>query len=153
MSRGFKKDFQAALIDSNTEPERALHDLRERYNLSRSFGVVNQPAKNNFHGAGGNLSQFSCNGAFPGSAVTLTINKVPLPNSNNFTCNRLMEPSVTNSITHLMSLFPHPNPELIRQQLTQQVRFALNLSVPARLSGPLGNSTNAAVTARNSLLG
>ncbi|KAA0199839.1 hypothetical protein FBUS_08824, partial [Fasciolopsis buskii] len=154
MSQGFKKeDVQAALIDSNMEPERALHDLRERYNLSRSFGVVNQPAKNNFHGAGGNLSQFSGNGAFPGSAGTLTTNSVPLPNSNNFTRNRLMGPSVTSASTQLMSLSPHPNPQLIRQQLTQQVRSALNLSVPAPLSGPLGNSTNAGVSAGNSLLG
>ncbi|THD18240.1 hypothetical protein D915_010473 [Fasciola hepatica] len=154
MSQGFKKeDVQAALIDSNMEPERALHELRERYNLSRSFGMVNQPVKNNFHGAGGNLSQFTGNGTFPGSAGTLATNGVPLPNSNNFTRNKLLGPNVTSASTQLMSLSPHPNPQLIRQQLTQQVRSALNLSVPAPLSGPLGNTASSGVSAGNSLLG
>ncbi|VDP76754.1 unnamed protein product [Echinostoma caproni] len=154
MSQGFKKeDVQAALIDSNMEPERALHELRERYNPSRSFGVMNQPLKSNFHGAAGNLSQFSGNSTFPGSAGSLVGGGVQIPNSNNFNRNKLIGPSVTSASTQLMSLSPHPNPQLIRQQLTQQVRSALNLSVPTPLAGPLGNATSAGVSAGNSLLG
>ncbi|KAA0187833.1 hypothetical protein FBUS_10514 [Fasciolopsis buskii] len=52
-----------------------------------------------------------------------------------------------------MSLSPHLDPELIRQQLKQQVRSALNLSEPALLSGPLGNSTNAGAFVGDSPLG
>ncbi|KAF5401717.1 UBA/TS-N domain protein [Paragonimus heterotremus] len=160
MNQGFKKeDVQSALIDCNMEPERALLELRERYN-PYPFSLSGTVA--NFTPTGLNgVSHFqnSSNFVTPGPQHTLAGmsngansvgNSNPLLSTNRtkFTAGSVMTPN------QMMSIGAPPNPQLMRQQITQQVRSALNLSLP----NPLGNGAMSAAhasigAAGNSLLG
>ncbi|CAL8108631.1 unnamed protein product [Calicophoron daubneyi] len=157
MSQGFKKeDAQAALIDCNMEPERALQELRERYNPTRSFNFLSQSSSNGLfqNTAGNGISQFSNN--FSGtphqqttpSNISPTASISGISNLSATPNRKLTGSSLAPSNSQLIPLSGHPNPQLIRQQLTQQVRSALNLSLPNQLTGPLASCTTG-----NSLLG
>ncbi|KER20353.1 hypothetical protein T265_11084 [Opisthorchis viverrini] len=164
MSHGFKKEEALpALIDCNMDPERALHELRERFNNTRS--AINMPSSGaaGFQSGLGNMASpfqntnnFTQSNQHPGSVcapsmLTSSGAGPPLFSGPN---QRAKLPGAQNNSSALpmMTMANHPNPQLIRQQLTQQVRSALNLSLPSNpMNGPIGN--NSVGVAGTSLLG
>ncbi|TGZ72617.1 hypothetical protein CRM22_001990 [Opisthorchis felineus] len=164
ISHGFKKEEALpALIDCNMDPERALHELRERFNNTRS--AINLPSSGaaGFQSGLGNMaSPFQNTNNFtqasqqPGTvcAPSMLTNSGAGPPLFSGPNHRAKLPGAQNSSNALpmMTMTNHPNPQLIRQQLTQQVRSALNLSLPPNaVNGPIGN--NSVGVAGTSLLG
>ncbi|KAF7255831.1 hypothetical protein EG68_07310 [Paragonimus skrjabini miyazakii] len=126
MNQGFKKeDVQSALIDCNMEPERALLELRERYNpypFSLSGTVANYtPTGLNGASHFQNSSNFvtqgpqhTLAGMSNGANSVGSSNPLLSTNRTKFTAGSVMTPN------QMMSIGAPPNPQLMRQQITQQ---------------------------------
>ncbi|CAH8645067.1 unnamed protein product [Dicrocoelium dendriticum] len=147
MSQGFRKeDVHAALIDCNMEPERALHELRERCHLDGcqypgGNGTSQFQPPNSFTALGSQIPSNCVNSTAGPGLVTSIRGTFPVA------------PGTTSSTNQLMSLGPQPNQQLIRQQITQQLRSALNLSLPNSLASNIASNQSSSVTSGNSLLG
>lgn len=148
MSQGFsKEDVQAALIDCNMEPERALHELRERCHFHptgcqhpNGNALSQFPPTNSFVTPGPHMPP-NCANSSPGLGLVTSVRGT------------LSVTAGTNNPPNQLSLGSHPNQQLMRQQITQQLRSALNLSLPNSLAGSLGSNQLSSVTSGNSLLG
>ncbi|CAH8860877.1 unnamed protein product [Trichobilharzia szidati] len=163
MSQGFKKeDAHAALIACNMEPEKALSELRERYSTNRT---MTQPSEiNRNYGVNGASSSSSHTGTRNGPMHQLSndtsLSQLSLSGNNSTPSaqnHRLKQsgPCVTtqsNTNQLLSSMQPVPNSQLMRQQITQQVRSALNLPLPNPLGVQL-NGNSSVGTCGGSLLG
>lgn len=150
VNQGFKKeDVQAALIDCNMDPRRALQKLRDRYGytrplnnltypfgseLVRNFGVTNVANVPNNDG-------FSC--PLQPNLTTVSLGEsqsVSFPPGN-----RIKQVGPTplpglHGSTQLATLSSHPNSHLLRQQITHQGPLTLPLTVPVGV--PTSTSTN-----------
>ncbi|CAH8568461.1 unnamed protein product [Heterobilharzia americana] len=147
MSQGFKKeDAHAALIACNMEPEKALSELRERYSTNRTMNAMTQPLElGRNYGANGVSHTVTRSGPIHQLSNDASLSQFSLSGSNSTASapnHRLKQPGscvTTQSYSNqLLAMQPVPNSQLMRQQITQQVRSALNLSLP----NPLGVQIN-----------
>ncbi|KAH8858361.1 cell wall awa1p [Schistosoma japonicum] len=152
MSQGYKKeDAHAALIACNMEPEKALVELRERYSTNRNMNAITQhPEINRNYGTSNVMHIVTRNGPIQQLSNDLSVSRFApscnnlSPSGQNHRLKQLQQSCVTtqSNTTQLLSIQPVPNSQLMRQQITQQVRSALNLSVPSPLGVQInGNST------------
>ncbi|RTG83141.1 uncharacterized protein DC041_0007671 [Schistosoma bovis] len=151
MSQGFKReDAHAALIASNMEPDKAIVELRERYSTNKAINAMTQPPElNRNYGADSILHVVTRNGPMYQLSNHTSLSQFA-PSGNNSSVSaqnhRLKQSglcvSTQSNTTQLLSMQPIPNSQFMRQQITQQVRSALNLSIPS----PLGVQTNGSAT-------
>ncbi|CAH8610276.1 unnamed protein product [Schistosoma haematobium] len=151
MSQGFKReDAHAALIASNMEPDKAIVELRERYSTNKAINAMTQPLElNRNYGADSILHVVTRNGPMYQLSNHTSLSQFA-PSGNNSSVSaqnhRLKQSglcvSTQSNTTQLLSMQPIPNSQFMRQQITQQVRSALNLSIPS----PLGVQTNGSAT-------
>ncbi|VDP72672.1 unnamed protein product [Schistosoma mattheei] len=151
MSQGFKReDAHAALIASNMEPDKAIVELRERYSTNKAINAMTQPPElNRNYGADSVLHVVTRNGPMYQLSNNTSLSQFA-PSGNNSSVSaqnhRLKQSglcvSTQSNTTQLLSMQPVPNSQFMRQQITQQVRSALNLSIPS----PLGVQTNGSAT-------
>ncbi|CAI2731313.1 unnamed protein product [Schistosoma spindalis] len=161
MSQGFKReDAHAALIASNMEPEKAIVELRERYSTNKALNAMTQPPElNRNYGADSVLHVVTRNGPIHQLSNHTSLSQFALSGNNSSVSaqnHRLKQSglcvSTQSNTTHLLSMQPVPNSQFMRQQITQQVRSALNLSIPSPLVVQTNGSTTVG-TCGGSLLG
>lgn len=150
MSQGFKReDAHAALIASNMEPDKAIVELRERYSTNKAINAMTQPPELNRNYGANSVQHVTRNGPMH-QLSNHTSSSQLAPSGNNSSVSaqnhRLKQSglcvSTQSNTTQLLSVQPVPNSQFMRQQITQQVRSALNLSLPS----PLGVQTNGSAT-------
>ncbi|CAH8530609.1 unnamed protein product [Schistosoma turkestanicum] len=161
MSQGFKKeDAHAALIACNMEPDKAIIELRERYSTNRTMNSMAQPPElNRNFGVNNSLHTVSRNGPMNQLSNDASLSQFA-PSGNNSSVSaqnhRIKQPgscvTTQSNTTQLLSMQPVPNSQFMRQQITQQVRSALNLSLPSPLNVPMNGSATVG-TCGGSLLG